>query len=100
MEVKNCVECGKLFLDPRSRVCLDCVRRHEREFEQIYSYVRDNPGCSVDDVVRNTQVARKRVLQFVREGRLHGDLGKRGRACAGCGAPIAAGNYCPRCRPS
>lgn len=99
MEVRNCPRCGKVFtVLPSKTVCPDCEKREDEEFKMVKSYIEDNPQCSLDEVVAETEVPLKRIAKFIREGRLEISPGLRGDfRCESCGAEISKGRYCHSC---
>ena len=69
-EIRNCPKCNRLFsYSERHRVCPECTTLNEEEYRIIRSFIRDNPGVNVIDVVRQTGVRHEAVLRFMREGR-------------------------------
>ncbi|WP_078666084.1 MULTISPECIES: hypothetical protein [Carboxydocella] len=93
MELKNCEECGKLFMSAGALRCPECLDREEAIFSRIRDYVWEHPGVTVDDVVRELGVKPEKVLAYLREGR----LAIKGLTCQRCGAPINMGRICQRC---
>lgn len=100
MEVKNCKACGKLFnVMASERICPDCQKKLEDKFQEVKSYLEDNPNSSVDAVSEATKVPTKQIRQWVREERLiFADGSVSGIECEQCGTMIRTGRYCDMCK--
>ena len=96
----NCTSCGRVFAATGGRLCPECGREREAEFERVRRYLLDHPQASIEEVVEQTGVSQKRILEFIREDRL--DVRPLGAAttCRFCGAPTPAGRLCERCAGS
>ncbi|MEN6350384.1 MAG: hypothetical protein ABFD08_13450 [Syntrophomonas sp.] len=69
-EIRNCPKCNSLFsYSERNRVCPQCTDFIEQEYSIIRSFIRDNPGVNIIDIVKQTGVKQETVLRFVHEGR-------------------------------
>ena len=72
-KLKNCSECGRLYMEIGQGMCPDCFRK-EQEMEQVvYSFVRDHDKCSIKEIVDGTGVKEKVVFRMLKAGRLHGE---------------------------
>ncbi len=97
-KLKNCQQCGKLFMArPREKICPAC-QDAEREMEPtVVNYVRDHPKCKVQDVLEGTGAPESLVRRLIREGRFE-QLGVAfGYPCKKCGKEIYSGQYCENC---
>lgn len=98
MELKNCKRCGKLFAYSRNDVCPDCVRREEETFQLVRDFLKEFPGSKITEVNQNTGVSIKKLMQYLREGRIEIlDDGQNYLKCLKCGEPIKVGKYCEKC---
>ncbi|ABI68806.1 YvyF protein [Syntrophomonas wolfei] len=69
-EIRNCPKCKQLFTSNSKQVlCPVCAGLVEQEYSIVRNFIRDNPGVSLIDVVRETGVKQEIVLSFIREGR-------------------------------
>lgn len=99
MNLKNCPKCRKLFTPtPGHMICPECEKKEEQEFQRVRDYLRENRGADINIVSEETQVSTKKILKYLREGRLEvtegmGELLK----CEKCGVPIRSGQYCKKC---
>ena len=99
MNIKNCPKCGKLFSPVGgSLICKDCIKAEEQEFERVRDYLRENRGADINIVSEETGVSTKKILKYLRDGRLEitegmGDFLK----CEKCGVSIRSGQYCRSC---
>ncbi len=97
--VKQCSKCKKLFQSFGSSVCPECVEEMDRYFETVKNHLFDHPYANVTDIAKETGIAEKIILGFLREGRLslncaEGDM----LECEKCGAPISHGRFCAICQ--
>ncbi|PKM82412.1 MAG: hypothetical protein CVU89_05255 [Firmicutes bacterium HGW-Firmicutes-14] len=96
--LSNCPECGKVFVRMSKNLCPDCIDQEEKEFEEVRAYLKDNPGASVEEISGVTGADEKKILRWMREGRLEVSFTEGGSlTCKSCGASIISGNYCARC---
>lgn len=100
MDVINCKNCGRLFNRlSRERLCPACRQLEEDKFQEVKSYLRENPNASVDEVSRENDVSVKQIKQWVREERLAFTDGSiEGLACESCGKMILTGRFCDDCK--
>ena len=98
MAPKNCPRCGKLFVKIRAPICDPCVKEEEQIFERVREYVRENPDQAIQDVCDACDVTTKRILQYIKEGRLEASMGLQSEStCSRCGRPIKTGRMCEKC---
>lgn len=96
-DLRNCIQCGRVFAFQGSKVCSKCQEAVEGEFTIVRKYVRDHPGADVMEVAEATGVTEEKILQFLREGRLISKGFVESLKCERCGAKIDAGRYCGQC---
>ena len=100
-DLRNCSQCGKVFVRINRNICPDCMDKEEHEYEEVRKYLKDNPGASVMEIAEVTGVHEDKILKWMREGRI--DAIYRGDGvitCKRCGASITAGNLCAKCAQS
>jgi len=98
MNFKNCPRCGKAFSSSMEIVCPACVKKEAEMFERVYEYVKENPNCSISEVSEACEVSTKRILQYIREGRIEASSGMQDDVvCSQCGVPIRTGRMCGKC---
>jgi ribosomal protein L32 len=98
MNAQNCPRCGRIFTRITSPVCKECENAEKEKFEVVRAYVKENPHSSAQEVSEACDVSVKRLLQYVREGRLEISQGMEGLAtCSKCGQPIKSGRMCQKC---
>ncbi len=99
MDIRNCSSCNKIYRYDGFRICLDCRKKNEQDFQTVKKYIQENPGATISDVVENTQVDIKKVMEFLREGRLEIEPGGNIiLECEKCGTPITTGRFCNSCQ--
>ena len=94
-DVNNCPICGRIFMKVTKNYCDKCVKKEEEQFRTSWEYAEEHPKCSAEELAEATGVPIKRVLAFVREGRLF--IASDALSCAKCGAAIPKGNFCAKC---
>lgn len=98
-ELKNCPVCGKVFVKVVKNLCPACVEAEEKEFMTVREYIKENPGASVEEISVVTEIDEKKILKWLREGRIEYSSKEAGLkiTCKSCGAPISVGNLCINC---
>ncbi len=98
MDIRNCPKCGKVFTYTGSIVCSACEKQDEKDFQTVKEFIRDNPSCIMKDIVEATGVTSKKIMRYVRDGRLEISKGMHGDVlCQSCGTPISRGKFCDSC---
>ena len=99
MDIRNCKRCGKLYNYTGFDLCPECFNKDEEDFIKIRDYIERNPQATVLEVSKATDVEVKRILDFLKEGRLI--LGPKNTnislTCERCGKKILSGRYCESC---
>ncbi|HHX23594.1 MAG: TIGR03826 family flagellar region protein [Tepidanaerobacteraceae bacterium] len=99
MKLKNCPQCGKLFIYSLHNLCPDCIAKDEDNYNLVRDYLYDNPNASVDEISEKTGVPSKNILEYLKEGRL---ILKKNNinillSCERCNEPILSGRFCEKC---
>ncbi|WP_223191665.1 flagellar protein [Propionispora hippei] len=97
MGLKNCPECGKIFVDSPAGMCPACVEQEERDEIKIVDFLRESGNAaSIEEIHESTGVKERTILHMMRKGRFMGDF-EISYACESCGAPIVEGRVCAAC---
>ena len=99
MSVMNCHKCGRAFSQLGGvPLCPACVKIEEQLFEEVKDYLRDNPGATMTEITEETGASAKKILRYIREGRLEPSKGIQGEiTCDRCGVTIGKGKFCDKC---
>lgn len=98
MEARNCPRCGKIFNYVSRPVCNECHKKEEDSFKKLKEFIDENPDCTLSGLSDGTSVPPKRILRYIREGRLEITKGMHGEVkCERCGASVTTGRYCDAC---
>jgi len=98
MNAKNCPKCGKVFSKALSPICPACEKEDTEMFEKVREFIKENSYSTVTVTSEATGVPAKRILQYLREGRLELPDDVAGEiTCGKCGKSIKHGNYCKQC---
>lgn len=100
MEVRNCRKCGRIFNYVAGPIyCQSCREELEKKFQSVKTYIRENPGVSIQEVSETCDVPTSQIHQWLREERLQlADGSAITLECEGCGGAIQSGRYCDRCK--
>lgn len=97
MEVRNCPNCGNIYVYAGQRLCPSCFQKEEALFEQVDQYLREHPGANLKTVAEGTGIAKEIILDFIRRGRLVTLNAEGMLRCEICGHPIDQGRICSDC---
>ena len=98
MAATNCPRCGRVFIRRLAPICEICEKEVEQQFEDVRAYVKENPNSPIKEVSDATNVSVKRILQYVREGRIDATPGMvHDVTCSQCGKSITKGRMCELC---
>jgi len=98
MDLVNCARCGKLFPKGISPICPECEKEEELIFQNLREFLSENEDCTIGELSESTGVSAKKILGYIREGRLEISKGMHGEIhCVMCGRPITKGHYCDKC---
>lgn len=99
MNIKNCPKCKRIFTPlNKELICIECQKKEEEEFICVRDYLRENRGQNINIVSEETGVSVKKILQYLKQGRLEitegmGEFLK----CEKCGVSIKTGKFCRNC---
>ena len=80
------------------RICEDCKRLEDEEFELVRKFVRDFPGATAPEVSKETGVSVHLIYRFLKEGRLEvTDSSPIALLCENCGKRVKSGRFCVDC---
>jgi uncharacterized Zn finger protein (UPF0148 family) len=100
MEYSTCPRCGKLFMRLNKPICPACEKEEEKAFDELRDYLEAHPDQPMVVVSENTGVPMRRILQYIRDGRIEMTMGiadENPLKCLRCGTPILIGTYCTAC---
>ncbi|GGF91558.1 TIGR03826 family flagellar region protein [Paenibacillus abyssi] len=99
MNLGNCPRCGKLYATNLRDVCPNCVKEIDKEYEKCASFLKENRGCTMQELSDETGVSNRQIAKFIREGRISiMNAPNMGYPCEVCGTFIRDSNMCPECR--
>ena len=70
MNMVNCIKCGKVFQKMSTPLCPECEKLDEKIFEKIKDYLSEHPESSLAEVAKATEVSTKKIMRYLKEGRL------------------------------
>ena len=98
-KLKNCSNCGRMFVSTRGEnLCRDCMIKEEEKEREVLDYVREHQGCSIQEVIEAMGVTDKFIKNMINKG-LFANVERTDffYPCAACGKPIKNGTYCSDC---
>lgn len=97
-DIINCEKCGRMFKTIGNiKMCSRCREGDDDIFRIVREYIYDNPGATVTEVSEATDVSEKKIIHFLKEGRLETKGDSMLLECEKCGEPIASGRMCNSC---
>lgn len=98
--IRNCARCGKMFNyiagDP---LCDVCKKELEEKFQQVKTYIRENPGSGLKQISEECEVSSKQLKKWILEERLmFTEDSPIQITCENCGARIVTGRLCAKCK--
>ncbi|MGD0153542.1 MAG: MerR family transcriptional regulator [Thermacetogeniaceae bacterium] len=100
MDLRNCPECGRMFIIKYKNLCPNCIEQREADFKTIKDYLLINGHANVREINIKTGIPMRRMLRILHDERLNVILEKRDinvLKCKHCGAPISGGRFCTKC---
>ena len=83
----------------RSPLCPSCTEKLEEKFQQVKTFLRENPKAPISVVSEENDVSTKQIRQWVREERLSfTEESQITLECENCGAKILTGRFCSKCK--
>ena len=80
-------------------LCTACREGLEAKFQQVKTYIYENPHSSIASVAEDNDVSVKQIKQWIREERLVlSEATVDGVLCEHCGEPICSGRFCEKCK--
>jgi len=99
LNVGNCPRCGRIYVKNVRDLCPNCVKEVELQYEKCVKYLRENRGCTIQELSDETEVSIKQITKFIREGRISiANNPNMSFACEVCGIPIRENTMCENCR--
>jgi flagellar operon protein (TIGR03826 family) len=97
MEMANCIRCKKVFQRIKEPICEQCKKKDEELFVVVRKYLEEHPSSTIHQISTTTGASTKKIMTWLREGRLEiaettGDL-----KCRQCGVDISTGQFCEAC---
>jgi len=97
MELTNCVRCKRLFQKFKEPICEECKKADDKLFDSVKEFLDNNPSSTIMQIGEATGASHKRIMQWLREGRLELVEGDGELTCRHCGTSIASGVLCDEC---
>ncbi|NLP42529.1 MAG: flagellar protein, partial [Veillonellaceae bacterium] len=70
MGLKNCPECGRLFVENPSGMCPACYEKVEEDELKVVEYLRDTRKASLKEIHEATGVKEGIIMRMIKRGRL------------------------------
>lgn len=96
MGLKNCPECGRLFLENATGLCPACFQQVEEDENKVVEYMREVRKASLQEIHEATGVKESIIMRMLKRGRLFSDFTVT-YPCETCGTQITEGRLCSKC---
>ena len=93
-KLRNCSNCGKIFMSQGEKICPNCVQEQKELEVVVVDYVRDHPKCKIPEIMEETKAPESLIRRLIEEGRFEQVGVNLSYPCKKCGKPIVAGQYC------
>jgi flagellar operon protein (TIGR03826 family) len=99
LNVDNCPGCGRVYVKNSYKLCPNCFKDIELQYEKCLKYLRDNRTSMMTELSEATEVSTRQITKFIREGRISikGNP-NMGYDCEVCGTAIRENTMCEPCR--
>ncbi|NLY68047.1 MAG: MerR family transcriptional regulator [Tissierellia bacterium] len=98
MDIRNCSRCGRIYVYDGFNICIKCRQEDEEDFQKVKKYLAEHPGANIMEVAEGTGVDSKKIINFLKEGRLEiADDSNIILTCERCGKSIRTGRFCNQC---
>lgn len=97
MEMANCLKCKKIFMKVREPICGDCKKEEENTFKRVKEFLDENKESTLAEIAAATDVSMKKILGYLRDGRLEISDKSGELTCRICEEPIKSGQHCATC---
>ena len=83
MALKNCSDCGKIYVENVSGLCPDCLEKEEEQERLIIDFLRKKDKASVEEIHKETGVKERTILRMMKKGRFlsYGDIAYKCESC-------------------
>ncbi|AFS77318.1 flagellar operon protein YvyF [Gottschalkia acidurici 9a] len=99
MDIRSCLKCERAFSYDGEDLCPKCRYEDDEDFKIVKEYLYDNPGADVNKVTKETGVDLKKILRYLKEGRIEIAEGSANTllSCERCGKAVNTGRFCKKC---
>lgn len=99
MELRNCLKCDRAYSYDGIELCPKCRYEDDPDFKIVKEYLYDNPGADINTVTKETEVELKKILRYLKEGRIEIRKGSANTllSCERCGKAVNSGRFCSKC---
>lgn len=59
MNLRNCPQCGKLFVYNIRNLCPECIKKDEKDFGCVRDYLYNHPRATIEEISEETGVSYK-----------------------------------------
>ncbi len=101
-KILRCRKCKQIFhFTVMGQLCPNCMALEEEVYQNVRSFIKENPGVSVFEISESLGVNASKILGYIKEERLEVMAGSSVMLkCKNCGADISTGMFCETCKRS
>ncbi len=71
MNLKNCSQCGKLFVSTGGVMCSECLEVDKKDAALVTDYIREHPGLMILEVAARTGISERKIRRYLKDGIIH-----------------------------
>ena len=94
--IHTCRWCHKIYQGLGEHFCPECVQKMDDAFIEIRGYLDDHPQANAAEIIRETGLEERIVIQLLQDERLS-EYSHGCKRCEICKKPIADGRLCEPC---
>jgi len=99
LDFRYCSRCGRLYARTLHAICGNCLKEIEEEYQRCHRFLRENRGCTLQELSEETGVSTRQIAKFIHEGRISlSDSPNLAYPCESCGKMIREHALCTDCR--
>ncbi len=101
MKLVRCKKCKKMYehISINNKYCPDCTKREHDRYINVRTYVKNNPGITVQRVSEDLGIDTSIIVRYLKEEKLEISGEVSGfLKCSVCGEEIRTGTHCQSCK--
>lgn len=94
----SCLRCGMILINSKREFCSKCIKKLDFIFLKAKSFLRSNPGATVDQIAQHVNTTVETIKYFIDSGRFaRSGIRRIAHECKLCHKIIYEGVMCSNC---